>query len=714
MPINSTAALLEALKRYNILEPHQLKQAAQELQQRFPDPRALAKELLQRGWVTAFQVNRLFQDKGQELLLGSYLLLEPLGQGGMGQVFKARHQRLDRVDAVKVIRSNLLANPNALERFRREAKAAARLSHPNVITVYDAGESGGTHFLAMEYIVGTDLSQMVKEKGPAPVAQACDYIRQAACGLAHAHEKGLVHRDIKPSNLLVTQTQGTRALGVVKLLDLGLARLAPLGGDEAAHSLTDTGAVVGTADFIAPEQARNARDVDIRADLYSLGCTLYYLLAGKIPFPGETLTEKLIKHQLEEPRPLEVLRPGLPPGLLAVVRKLMAKQAENRYQAPAEVAVALQPFCATAEPLPVEHIQAVPPITAAPPPPVAMPVFSDLSLPSVATRDTMPLGRPTTPPAGRRVVLVLVPVAVVLCMGTLAGALWWALGRKPEPVANTQPATQPTRPGAQPSTMSVAAARQEAARCFERGKQLANQGKHQQAIAEYTRCLELAGDQPEVLVNRGLSSRTLGALENAITDYDKAIRLFQALPRDEQRDRFLARAYFNRASVFYEKRDWDKCIADNTMAIELNPRDPVALNNRGSVYKVRKEWDKALADFGEALRLNPTYVAPLVNRGNTFIGKGDFDQALADFDRVIRQDPDDWIGYDGRGLARLLKGNLDPALEDLNQAIKLNPREGRTYLHRSEVHRKKGNQPQADADYRKAIQLDPRLAKAAN
>src|SRR5262249_35237547 len=154
----------------------------------------LAKELMQRGWLTTFQINRLFQNRSQDLLLGSYLLLEPLGEGGMGTVYKARHLRLDRIDALKVIRKNILANKNAVHRFHREAKAAARLSHPNVVTVYDAGESGDTHFLAMEYVAGTDLSKLVKTRGPLPVAQACDYVRQAALGLQHAHERGLIHR----------------------------------------------------------------------------------------------------------------------------------------------------------------------------------------------------------------------------------------------------------------------------------------------------------------------------------------------------------------------------------------------------------------------------------------------------------------------------------------------------------------------------------------
>jgi tRNA A-37 threonylcarbamoyl transferase component Bud32 len=256
----------------------------------------------------------------------------------MGQVFKARQVRLDRVVAIKVIRPDRLAHPEALSRFQREARAAARLAHPNVVTVHDCGLVGDAAFLVLEYVEGTDLGKLVRS-GPLPVAQACEYARQAALGLQHAHERGLIHRDVKPSNLLL-DARGS----VVKVLDLGLALLAGAGQDQAATELTAPGAVLGTPAYLAPEQALDSHSVDTRADVYSLGCTLYHLLAGQPPFRGSSTTELLLKHQSAEPPPLPKVRPGVPAEVQAVVARMMAKHPEHRYQTPAEVVAALAPL----------------------------------------------------------------------------------------------------------------------------------------------------------------------------------------------------------------------------------------------------------------------------------------------------------------------------------------------------------------------------------
>src|SRR5262249_54266744 len=202
MLIDSSASLIETLRRLQLLEPVQLGEVAR-LAPTFPDARALAKELLHRAWLTPYQVNQLLQGRGGDLVLGQYVIQERLGEGGMGQVFKAQQRRLNRVVDLKVIRKDRLANPEAVRRFHREVQAVAQLSHPNVVVAYDADQVNSTHFFAMEYVEGTDLARLVRESGPLPVVFACDYIRQAALGLQHAHERGLVHRDIKPSNLLV-------------------------------------------------------------------------------------------------------------------------------------------------------------------------------------------------------------------------------------------------------------------------------------------------------------------------------------------------------------------------------------------------------------------------------------------------------------------------------------------------------------------------------
>jgi serine/threonine protein kinase len=331
----SAADLAEALSRYHLLPSAQLNEMKGELLPRFPDPRVLARELLQRGWLTPYQANYVLQGRGAEVLLGSYVLLERLGEGGMGQVFKARNWKLGQVVALKVIRKERVAHPDAVRRFQREIRAAAQLNHPNIVRAFDADAVDGAHFFVMEYVEGTDLSKLVKQHGPLPVAQACDYVRQAALGLQHAHERGLIHRDVKPHNLLLTKGD------VVKVLDMGLARLTHGGDGELSSTMTEEGAILGTPDYMAPEQTLDSHTADVRADLYSLGCTLYYLLAGRVPFPGSNLGEKLMKHQLREPQPVEQLRSDVPPAVATVVRKLMAKQPEDRYQTPAELAAVL-------------------------------------------------------------------------------------------------------------------------------------------------------------------------------------------------------------------------------------------------------------------------------------------------------------------------------------------------------------------------------------
>jgi serine/threonine protein kinase len=348
IPAASPGQVLRFLLDSGVLEPAQLDQVRRVLRPRFPDPHDLSRELLQRGWLTAFQVNQLLQGRGHELRRGPYVLLERLGDGGMGQVYKARHAKLGRIVALKVIHRDQVANHQAVRRFHREIEAMAQLDHPNVVRAFDAGEEGGLHFFAMELVDGTDLYQLVKTRGPLPIAEACDAIRQAALGLQHAHEHGLIHRDIKPSNLL----RAARG-GAVKLLDLGLARLQDV-EDEAAGGagaaarrdgrtqLTLAGKIVGTPDYMAPEQARDSHDVDIRADLYSLGCTFHFLLSGQVPFPGGSAVEKLFRHHTEAPRPVEQLRPEVPPAVASSVRRLLAKQPQDRYQTPAELAVDLE------------------------------------------------------------------------------------------------------------------------------------------------------------------------------------------------------------------------------------------------------------------------------------------------------------------------------------------------------------------------------------
>lgn len=378
MPIASIPEFVNALRDSQLLDAGQWEELTQTLHSQCETCQQLAEQLVQRHWLTSYQAEQILHHNGVDVKLGPYRLLEKLGEGGMGQVYKAVHQRLQRTVALKVIREErLLRDPDAIHRFQREAQAAAQLSHPNIVLVYDADKVGDTHFIAMEFVEGIDLAKLVKRSGPLPIPQACDYIRQAALGLQHAHECGLVHRDIKPSNLLVTTAKAGKTVSgffrratpgaggerpdpssstptstVVKILDLGLARRLVAGADKKNQSfLTEDGDVLGTPDFIAPEQARNAHNADIRADLYSLGCTFYYLLAGRAPFPEGSAIEKLLKHQLDPPTPLQELRPQVPAQVEHIVATLMAKPPEQRYQTPEGLVAALDALSAGAPPV---------------------------------------------------------------------------------------------------------------------------------------------------------------------------------------------------------------------------------------------------------------------------------------------------------------------------------------------------------------------------
>jgi len=271
-----------------------------------------------------------------------YRIAGLVGRGGMGVVYQAEHRMMERVVAVKVVNRRLLSSRLAVDRFQLEVRAAARLHHPNIVTAFDAEQVGELHLLVMEFVDGVNLADYVAHHGPLPVEKACDIARQAAFGLQHAHEQGMVHRDIKPHNLMLTRA------GTIKILDFGLARFASEAGTrESANAghLTGSRAILGTPDYAAPEQLLDARTADIRADIYSLGCTLYFLLAGQPPFSGSAL-ERLTGQLRQTPRLLSDVRQDVPVALADQVARLLAEAPEDRWPMPLDVAMALEPFCA--------------------------------------------------------------------------------------------------------------------------------------------------------------------------------------------------------------------------------------------------------------------------------------------------------------------------------------------------------------------------------
>jgi len=338
MATQSVDTFLDLVRRSGLIDEDQLQRLLAQLSERaeghpLDDPDALAEQLVQDGLLTRWQCQKLREGRYKGFFLGKYKLLDHLGTGGMSSVFLAEHVLMQRRVAIKVLPKSRVQDSSYLARFHREAQAAAALDHPNIVRAYDVDNDGDNHYLVMEYVEGRDLQRMVKEDGPLDFARAADYIRQAAEGLAHAHAAGLIHRDVKPANLLVDRNN------VVKVLDLGLARFTD--EDRASLTVAYDENVLGTADYLAPEQALDSHGVDARADIYSLGCSLYYLLTGHPPFAEGTLPQRLMAHVKQPPPSVYRDRPDAPRDLVEICMRMMAKKPEQRYQSAREVAAAL-------------------------------------------------------------------------------------------------------------------------------------------------------------------------------------------------------------------------------------------------------------------------------------------------------------------------------------------------------------------------------------
>ena len=339
MPKPNVETLLDLIQRSGLVEKDRLDSVIARLKtegngQLPDDVDEIAGRIVAENLVTQWQSDRLLEGRHRGFFLGRYKLLGQVGSGGMSTVYLGEHVLMQRRVAIKVLPRQRVSDTSYLARFHREARAAAALDHANIVRAYDVDNDGDIHYMVMEYVDGRDLQQTVKRGGPLDYARAADYIRQAAEGLAHAHAHGLIHRDVKPANLLVDQKN------VVKVLDLGLARFTD--DDRASLTVQYDENVLGTADYLAPEQAVDSHGADARADIYGLGCTMYFLLTGHPPFPDGTLPQRLMAHQRQQPPPITKDRPDAPADLLAICMKLMAKKPADRYPSMTEVAEVLR------------------------------------------------------------------------------------------------------------------------------------------------------------------------------------------------------------------------------------------------------------------------------------------------------------------------------------------------------------------------------------
>ena len=362
----SVEDVIQRIEDSGILDDAELSAVHSDAETAGGDSEKFVRVLVKNERLTAYQAQAIWRDKGHKLSFGNYIIEAELGRGGMGVVLKARHKRMKRYVAIKVLPATMTKDVDAVARFQREVEAAAQLTHPNIVGAHDADELNGQHFLVMEFVDGHDLSSVIKRNGPQSVEQAVNFTVQAARGLEFAHEQGVIHRDIKPANLLL-DTKGT-----VKILDTGLARFSDNAEVGTQAELTGTGTVMGTVDYMSPEQALSTKTADARSDIYSLGITLYYLLTAKPAYEGDTLMARLLAHR-EHPIPsLRDDRPDIPDAVQHAFEKMVAKQADDRYQSMAEVIAAL-------ENCPIESAATVVDLSGVSPVSLGLPAESDLS-----------------------------------------------------------------------------------------------------------------------------------------------------------------------------------------------------------------------------------------------------------------------------------------------------------------------------------------------
>jgi serine/threonine protein kinase len=415
---------LRGVLRSGLLSREELQAALRGVpKDRRDDTRVLAGQLLRLGKLTRFQVSKLLRGVTQGMIIGPFRVLMPLGKGGMGTVFLVRDERSAHLVALKVLPPRVArAEQRLLARFRREMEMSQKVAHPHLAWTYEVGEIRGVHYIAMEYIPGRTLSRLVTEEGPLPWKRASRLMAEVAAGLEHAHNQGLIHRDLKPSNIQITPRDHA------KVLDLGLALVH---GEEVEDNMVvgGQGYIVGSMDYIAPEQTIDASGVDRRSDLYSLGCTLYFSLVGHPPFPGGTSKEKIFRHRGETPTPIAQLVPDLPPGFVALIERLMCKDAAGRPLSASAAEEELRAWAAGEVVLPLDALEELKfdesgILRQAP----GSSEFSKVSLPQVEFEPIItPPERPRWSPLP---LLMLALSTAILLMGAMVLLLAWLAARR--------------------------------------------------------------------------------------------------------------------------------------------------------------------------------------------------------------------------------------------------------------------------------------------
>lgn len=612
--------------------------------------------------------------------IGQYKTLGRLGSGGMGTVYGAVHPHLKREVAVKVVKESRALDPAAKERFQREVLAAGKLHHPNIVQTFDASFEDGRPFLVMELLHGVDLGEYVQRHGKLRPEVACDYVRQTALGLQHAHEAGIVHRDIKPSNLFLTDD------GTVKVLDLGLAMLrddaenpASFWEKDASASKTATGHILGSPDFLSPEQAL-ALKVDNRSDIYSLGCTLYFLLHGDAPFSGEKydmLPDKLAGHVRDDLPKLPISQ-----RLDGLLRKMVAKSPENR-PAAAEIAAALAPRRHT----------------------LRNTVLAVLFVAVVCAATYMVASRDDgAEPFFNRGVALMADQHNEEALQELSEAI----RRRPTFVeAYNKRAEAHLLLGDKKSSADDYA---EVIRLFPennsayigRGAYLRDSGNLQKALDDFDHAIRQNPNDAQAFLGRCETLRLLKRLDEALADGDNAVRLEPDNPY----------AFNNRGLVYMELGRFDEAITDFNEAVRLDPGIPRPYGNRGLAFGEMGDFEKALADMDKLIEMRPNLAIALNNRGNVKIKIGDNEGAIADLDKAIALDPDLALAYNNRGLAKVGLGRCEDAIPDFDKAIALNPSLVMAYNNRGFVQSDLGRYDDAIRDLDKAIEFDPNLFHA--